>query len=683
LARLVLPDHLALLTSGLPYLDAIGEAEPWLIPDGWWPDIRERVRRLVEDPRAASSQSWTDWPPGTPDVAPFLQNLAMALGGYVSVFAGEHAQFPEQLVEAYRPASQRREPMLARNWYMTDAEWPLLLLRYASKPAARLAALELSVDCVDLLSEVKPLQARTQTLLGIFDRILTTPALRDRHLNAPYPEIARCWRQQLLTEPELGVLPEISGWVSALAWSYQGLAAAHGHLSSLLPGSETLAEVVASMALADGLTNLPATLAVAVGDTAYAEMSDAFSRRCHDLDPAEWLRGNRGWVARGLLAGEIQACRIWISMAAQVSRVVAGLPGPPKPSVAPDTVGFVMDVEELFTVRRARNPLVDVFAVVAGNGVAASEPPDAVLREIAGVRHVIEPPVVVDAGQLTVAEVGGCRPMSELDELVGLGPAKEQVRRLVAETKAEQLRRRAGMPSTDRSRHMVFVGNPGTAKTTVARLLARIYADLGTLSRGHLVEATRADLVGQYVGQTGPKVRKLFDAASGGVLFIDEAYSLVPADASRDFGVEAVATLLKLMEDRRDEVVVIVAGYPAEMRRFLDFNPGLASRFAKTVTFADYDIDELVAIFGLMATTQGFVLGAGVEAAVAALVPDPHPPGFGNGRFMRNLLEEAVSIQAGRIISLPDPTVDDIRALQVADLPSELPDRLELRGMYL
>ena len=164
------------------------------------------------------------------------------------------------------------------------------------------------------------------------------------------------------------------------------------------------------------------------------------------------------------------------------------------------------------------------------------------------------------------------------------------------------------MPEQDRSRHMVFTGNPGTAKTTVARLLARIYAQLGTLSNGHLVEASRVDLVGQYIGQTAPKVRRVFNKASGGVLFIDEAYALIPQDSHRDFGVEAVSTLLKLMEDRRDEVVVIVAGYPREMDRFMSSNPGMASRFPKTLDFADYDEDELYAIFTLIAEQQGFVL---------------------------------------------------------------------------
>ena len=207
--------------------------------------------------------------------------------------------------------------------------------------------------------------------------------------------------------------------------------------------------------------------------------------------------------------------------------------------------------------------------------------------------------------------------MAELDELIGLAPVKEQVRRLVAELKAEKIRTEAGMPVSDRSRHMVFLGNPGTAKTTVARLLARIYAQLEVLSNGHLVEVTRGDLVGEYIGQTAPRTTAKFNQATGGVLFIDEAYSLIPPDSGRDFGHEAVATLLKLMEDHRDEVVVIVAGYPREMQRFLESNTGLASRFPKTLTFADYDADELVAIFQLIAEQAGFTVAPDVADGLA------------------------------------------------------------------
>jgi SpoVK/Ycf46/Vps4 family AAA+-type ATPase len=168
------------------------------------------------------------------------------------------------------------------------------------------------------------------------------------------------------------------------------------------------------------------------------------------------------------------------------------------------------------------------------------------------------------------------------------------------------------------------------------------------------------------------------------VLFIDEAYSLIPHDSHRDFGVEAVSTLLKLMEDRRDEVVVIVAGYPREMERFMSSNPGLASRFPKTLTFDDYDDAELFEIFTLIAAQQGFQLADGVEDVVRSLIPNPHPPGFGNGRFMRNVFEEAVSIQAERLIDLPVLTPEVIRTLVPEDLPREPPpDTPRLQGMYL
>jgi len=305
LDKLVLPEHLSVLMSGRQYIDVVGTARPWPIPTGWWGHARQRVRELVADPRVGASQDWTGWPLGTRDVAPFLQNLAMSLGGYVAIFSGEFAQFPEQLVDEFLASEQRREPMVARNWYLTDTEWPLFLIKYAAPdPVSRRAALELSYDCVTFLSEVGPLEARAFALLGIYERVLHSGNLLEYHLTAAFPEVARLWRQSLLSETERALLPEIGGWGAALKWSYAGLGAAHHHLSESTGRVETLPEVVASMALCDNLDNLPATLAAAVGSEDFDEISavhDAYrpvsTRRtgCRRIG-AGWLRAC--WPAR-------------------------------------------------------------------------------------------------------------------------------------------------------------------------------------------------------------------------------------------------------------------------------------------------------------------------------------------------------------------------------------------------
>jgi Holliday junction resolvasome RuvABC ATP-dependent DNA helicase subunit len=260
--------------------------------------------------------------------------------------------------------------------------------------------------------------------------------------------------------------------------------------------------------------------------------------------------------------------------------------------------------------------------------------------------------------------------LAELDALVGLGEAKASVRRLIAVQRLNAERKANALPEVSGSHHVVFTGPPGTGKTTVARLLGRLYGAIGVVSKGHLVEATRADLVAGYVGQTALKVQAVVDKAIGGVLFIDEAYSLARGD-SQDFGEEAVATLVKLMEDHRDDLVVIVAGYPAEMRRFIDSNPGLRSRFTHYVDFPDYSADELVQIFEAIATQAKVDLAPDVLEALPGLVARAQVhENFGNARWIRSLFEIAFANMAQRAVA--DERIDpaELGLLTAADLPA-------------
>lgn len=260
----------------------------------------------------------------------------------------------------------------------------------------------------------------------------------------------------------------------------------------------------------------------------------------------------------------------------------------------------------------------------------------------------------------SVAELIG-----ELDALIGLEKVKAEIKRQAAILRVQALRHDAGLKVPTITRHLVFVGNPGTGKTTVARLVAGIYKALGLLSRGQLVEVDRSELVAGYLGQTALKTAEVAGSAKGGVLFIDEAYSL----SGDQYGEEAINTLVKEMEDNRDDLVVIVAGYPEPMSVFIAENPGLASRFRTTIEFENYTDEQLVEIFCLQARNADYELADGtLDAFKFDLSHQARDDTFGNGRYCRNMLEAAVGQQAWRLRDAQQPTVEQLRTLLPADI---------------
>ena len=260
--------------------------------------------------------------------------------------------------------------------------------------------------------------------------------------------------------------------------------------------------------------------------------------------------------------------------------------------------------------------------------------------------------------------------MAELNELVGLDEVKKDIKNLVNLMKVRKLRQANDLPVPPMSLHMVFLGNPGTGKTTVARIVSGLYAAIGVLEKGQLVEVDRSGLVAGYVGQTALKTQEVIKKAIGGVLFIDEAYSL-SSGGENDFGREAIETILKAMEDHRDELIVIVAGYTGPMEKFINSNPGLESRFNKYIFFPDYNGEQLMEMFRIRCRKNGYTLTEEADKAATEAFTELYEnrgDNFGNGRDVRNCFEDMIVRQSNRVAQMENPTKDDLMNVLPEDL---------------
>ena len=669
---LEIPEHLEPLLTGEPVLDiyAVG---PWRVPDGLVGEVFARARELAASPEARSVRARLPdgWLPDATAVAPELLALAGFLCGSAAVRGGACAYLDSELIGGFlaEPDSIPRDPL---QWDATDGRWrPPGMWLFAGE-APRETTMALAVGCLEVLEGIAAFEERRSALLELYRQRQASPELAAQDETASRADLESRWPDS--AGPDiLAVLPELAGAEGYLGWAYEGFAAAHARLASAVPGVPSLPDTVGHLVWQAGLEYVPAGLASVTGTDGYLAVQERIAA-AGDFNPRAWAARTRGWLARGLAAGQIDACRAWLDMGVRLTGILQGLPGyPARPDPCHLPVGgFQYDVRALARPRRTANPLVTSLAPVSRSASATAAGPGSRPADGKTARPADSSPDVAQRrGGEPPAELDD--PLADLAALPGLATVQADIAGLVAAVRAERARQAAGMTVRPAWKNLILAGGPGTGKSRVAAIVSRIYRDLGVLTSGHLVEVTRADLIGEYAQGSSALVRAAVNRALGGVLLISDAHDSGGASPARDRA--ATRALQELIAGYRGgNLVVILAGPGTPVRQFLLDNPGLAARFPVTIECPGYTGEELAAIFSSRAQEAGFTLAAGArDQARALLVSNSGHPGGDSARLAIGLLDRAAAGQARRIMTgtVPVP-VAALRELLAGDIPAAL-----------